>query len=797
MRLTTKRIAALTPKEIKALTTKELGKFTSAQVAALSTAQVGALSPTQLGALSTSAIAGLSPADIATLTTTQLAGLSPTQIGALTTKQIAALTPTDIEALTATQLSKLTATQVAALSTTQLGVLSPSQLGALSTSAITGLSSADITALTITQLGGLSPTQIGALTTTQVAALTAAEIEALTATQLGTLTAAQVAALSTTQLGVLSPSQLGALSTSAIAGLSSVDVAALTATQLGGLSPTQISALKTSAIAGLTETELADLTTPQFESLTSAQIGALTTTDIASLSTTRIAEMSAAQIAGLTASDIGALSSTQLGSISLNYDAMLTILEDDASGGMTSTKFSALQALASELNAPGGISVSSYLQYITDALVDGNAANATWTGGSSGSVSLGNLSASSTQTQVSELIDKWFLGEDLPSSSVDMSGYAPFTVGYSAVTNALFDASGPSISDVNQGDLGDCFLMASLAETALQDPSLIESMITVNSNDTYGVRFYVDGSPVYVTVDNKLADGGDVFNDEDVMSGSSYIWASIVEEAYAELQTGGEVTGNTSANDGNSWSSIGNGGYPEYTLEEITGDTTVTDFNADGSAWSEVTYNDANGPRQSLSGTIEQSGLSTQSLGTALIADLAAGDELVLSSYTNAESDGMITLVADHAMSIIGYEMVGGAMDLEIYNPWGTAPGQTWDTTFYVSLATVLADGDTVSVASSASAPAAIAPVAGSPSTRHAAGGRDSADRGDDGAGTSTVNDDVSVANIALLRQYLAGNFTAGSDGSAGSMVTNPFAPSQALPPVADVTASVTHPHHI
>ena len=38
----------------------------------------------------------------------------------------------------------------------------------------------------------------------------------------------------------------------------------------------------------------------------------------------------------------------------------------------------------------------------------------------------------------------------------------------------------------------------------------------------------------------------------------------------------------------------------------------------------------------------------------------------------------------------------------EIYNPWGTRTGSTqdWDTTFQVSLGTLLADKDVISVAS-------------------------------------------------------------------------------------------------
>ena len=85
---------------------------------------------------------------------------------------------------------------------------------------------------------------------------------------------------------------------------------------------------------------------------------------------------------------------------SLSYNSMLTILQDAAVGGMTATKFSTLQTLASMLNASNGITVSTYVQQIADDVIDGNSANAYWNGGSSTAVALGNLSATSTQTQV-------------------------------------------------------------------------------------------------------------------------------------------------------------------------------------------------------------------------------------------------------------------------------------------------------------------------------------------------------------------------------------------------------------
>ncbi len=80
----------------------------------------------------------------------------------------------------------------------------------------------------------------------------------------------------------------------------------------------------------------------------------------------------------------------------------------------------------------------------------------------------------------------------------------------------------------------------------------------------------------------------------------------------------------------------------------------------------------------------------------SLAADLAKGDDVVLSSYTNASSGGKLTLVANHAMSIYGFDTVTG--QFEVRNPWGTESGQTWNTTFEVGLSTLLADGDTITV---------------------------------------------------------------------------------------------------
>ena len=370
----------------------------------------------------------------------------------------------------------------------------------------------------------------------------------------------------------------------------------------------------------------------------------------------------------------------------VTYSGLLAVLNDVASAlGSSNTTLSAaqlsdLKTIAANLN--NGVTTSAYLTGIMDALAAGSSANATWTGGASSSVTLGNLAAGASAAQLSELIGKWLLGTDLPSSQVNVSG-STFSIGYSNATNPLFGVSGPNWNDVNQGRLGDCYLESCLAEVAYLNPSVISSMITVNGNDTYGVRFYVNGAAQYVTVNSELAGGG-IFNQ------GANIWASLVEKAYAQLQAGGVCTGNT-VNYGNSWSTIGNGGLPEYALAEVTGSATITDYCASGSAWACNIYTSS----QSLISS--SAGNSTAAIQQALIAELNGGDDVILSSWTSAkDSAGMTTLVSGHAMSIYGFDSSTGLF--EIRNPWGTAAGQTWDTTFEVSLTTLLAAGDKITV---------------------------------------------------------------------------------------------------
>ena len=199
------------------------------------------------------------------------------------------------------------------------------------------------------------------------------------------------------------------------------------------------------------------------------------------------------------------------------------------------------------------------------------------------------------------------------------------------------------------------------------------------------MRFFVDGAARYVTVDNELPNGGTIFNSGPAM------WASLIEVAYAEVPGQRNASTGNSINDGNSFSTIGNGGVPEDTLLENhrrVRDHRLRRFDVESF---QETFNN------SLGNTGSQSGVGDSAALAAIAASLAVGDDVILSSYTNAtNSKGLTTLVADHAMSVYGYDFATGR--LEIRNPWGTESGQNWETTFEVGIATLLGAGDTISI---------------------------------------------------------------------------------------------------
>jgi Calpain family cysteine protease/Fibronectin type III domain len=216
-------------------------------------------------------------------------------------------------------------------------------------------------------------------------------------------------------------------------------------------------------------------------------------------------------------------------------------------------------------------------------------------------------------------------------------------VGYSNVTGTLFGGNGPSYLDVQQGAVGDCWLMASLAEVAVRDPSDIQGMFTYKGTGTdngdtvsvYSVRLYdTSGAAHSITVDTELPYGGEYY--DQVTNG--VLWVALAEKAYAEANGMGWVETQYVGQD--SYSAL-NGGYPSWALQAITGKS-ANDF--------------AINP-------------------TDAAAAWNSGEFVVLCT-TASPSNAYI--VGDHAYAMLGYN-ASSSTPFTMYNPWGTdANGDGW-----------------------------------------------------------------------------------------------------------------------
>ncbi|MCC8962060.1 hypothetical protein H8A95_06940 [Bradyrhizobium sp. Pear76] len=372
----------------------------------------------------------------------------------------------------------------------------------------------------------------------------------------------------------------------------------------------------------------------------------------------------------MTASWVNSLVDSGIKSDMLNFAAdgdftdaeAIQLLADVANrGSVTANELNSLQVIAANLNS--GLSTSSYVFHLFVQLVDGNPANATWTGGSTTSVALGNLQVGTTSTQMSELIGKWFQGTDLPDPTLppDAASSGWTLQGYSAVVGPLYSSAGAAtVNDVCQGASGDCELMSGLIDLVVFHPQVMSSMIVDNGNGTYGVRFYVNGQETWETVNDEFPvvsgtelDYGHNYNEQ-----PTAMWVALVEKAYAQLSSTGQI-GHPAVNSYNNISAD----PPTNVFENLTDATSVNYYLSTASYW----YSD-------------------KSIYTAA---LAAGDDVILeipstSPYTY-DSAGNIQLVPDHAFAVIGYDSATG--NFIVRNPWGNSyPGQNWDVQFEVSL---------------------------------------------------------------------------------------------------------------
>jgi len=96
----------------------------------------------------------------------------------------------------------------------------------------------------------------------------------------------------------------------------------------------------------------------------------------------------------------------------------------------------------------------------------------------------------------------------------------------------------PTPDDVNQGQVGDCFLLAVLAGMANTKPQAIKDMIVANANGTYTVTFQGIG---FFKAARQTVSADFVKGKHARVGGTQAFWPLVVEKAYAGQKGGVDV----------------------------------------------------------------------------------------------------------------------------------------------------------------------------------------------------------------------------------------------------------------
>lgn len=223
-------------------------------------------------------------------------------------------------------------------------------------------------------------------------------------------------------------------------------------------------------------------------------------------------------------------------------------------------------------------------------------------------------------------------GQDLPDPTTTDSSLA--TENLSGIT---LWGDGPSINDINQGMLGDCYFLASLGGTATLQPDRLRELAVDLGDGTFAVAFKREGVTSYVRVDADIVISGGMFA-YNAAQNNGPIWACVMEKAYAFYREPGA----------NSYASI-EAGYANAVFSDLGFEAKRME------------------PRTSSEATF-------RTISTAL----AAGKPVVLGTVTHMPNG--VPLVGNHAYTVLSASRDNqGNITYTMRNPWGW-DGENTDT---------------------------------------------------------------------------------------------------------------------
>jgi hypothetical protein len=108
------------------------------------------------------------------------------------------------------------------------------------------------------------------------------------------------------------------------------------------------------------------------------------------------------------------------------------------------------------------------------------------------------------------------------------------------LTNSSLWGQGPTMEDVTQGLVTDCYLLAPLQSMAYTNPNRLRELAVDLGDGTYAVHFKRGGVDTFVRVDGDLPAGGYYQQGLNYAhpGASGNQWMPIIEKAYAEFRTG-------------------------------------------------------------------------------------------------------------------------------------------------------------------------------------------------------------------------------------------------------------------
>jgi hypothetical protein len=232
---------------------------------------------------------------------------------------------------------------------------------------------------------------------------------------------------------------------------------------------------------------------------------------------------------------------------------------------------------------------------------------------------------------------------------------------YQPLNGTLFD-SNIAPEAIEQGALGDCYFLSSLASLAQRNPNAIQNLVQDNGNGTYTVTLFekVKGSkdqfrPVREVVDNRVPKLADAKGNEKPAfvtdRDPKELWPELVEKAFAQHLKG--------------YSQLNQGGFEPDAMEALTGKpATTTNLNP----------KKADQIYERLETAISQGQLTTA--GTYSNADLRTNLEKLkhegIGTFEPSETHySKLGLVDGHAYTVLGVSDENGVKSVQLRNPWG------------------------------------------------------------------------------------------------------------------------------